>query len=120
MDEEAFFLVVESSRKQARDVRWASEVALSARLSALTDGELAAFQSLYFDLSSELGQVRAGGKSLHDLIYELWGGCSDDSFMDFRSWVLWRGREAFEAISRDPVVFLQQQRGDCYYEAAIW
>jgi uncharacterized protein (TIGR02996 family) len=119
MDEEAFFLVVESSRKQARDVQWASELALSARLSALTDEELAGFQSLYFELGSELEDVESRGRSLHDLVEEAWGGCSDDSFLDFRSWVLWRGRETYEAVLADPEGFLAQGQGD-RYGSAIW
>jgi hypothetical protein len=97
MDRDTSFLMVESSRRQARDVRWASEVALSARLSALSDPELAAFDAIRAELHGELGQVEAGGQSLHALVYEARGGCSDDSFMDFREWVLWRtpcaGRE---------------------------
>jgi hypothetical protein len=32
----------------------------------------------------------------------LWdGGCSDDSFMDFRAWLVFSGREAYEAALAD-------------------
>lgn len=54
------------------------------------------------------GRVWAG---LHAAAYTsaLWGaaylmngGCSDDGFIDFRSWLLLQGREVFEAAVADP------------------
>jgi hypothetical protein len=32
------------------------------------------------------------------------GGCSDDSFMDFRTWLMLQGRDAIEAVVQDPDV----------------
>jgi hypothetical protein len=34
--------------------------------------------------------------------YIIDGGCSDDGFLDFRSWLVSMGREVFEAALRDP------------------
>jgi hypothetical protein len=34
--------------------------------------------------------------------YALLGGCGDDSFMDFRTWLLLHGRDAIEKVVRDP------------------
>ena len=34
----------------------------------------------------------------------LLGGCGDDSFMDFRSWLILQGRDAIEQVVRDPDV----------------
>src|SRR6266567_1831314 len=41
----------------------------------------------------------------HDLwaaAYVIAGGCSDDWFMNFRSWLISMGRKAYEAAIRDP------------------
>lgn len=57
---------------------------------------------------SEFDAVRFGwwmAVSRSDLwaaAFVLMGGCSDDSFMDFRSWLILQGRDAIEAIVRDP------------------
>lgn len=34
--------------------------------------------------------------------YLLLGGCSDDAFADFRSWLVLQGRENFDAVLEDP------------------
>jgi hypothetical protein len=36
------------------------------------------------------------------VIYEIDGGCSDDGFIDFRSWLVMQGREVFETVMAAP------------------
>jgi hypothetical protein len=60
---------------------------------------LAEFYAAGFGWWAELGR-----KDLWAAAYTLLGGCSDDSFMDFRSWLLLQGRDAIEAVVRDPDV----------------
>ena len=60
---------------------------------------LAEFRAAGFGWWAELGR-----KDLWAAAYTLMGGCSDDSFMDFRTWLLLQGRDAIEAVVRDPDV----------------
>jgi hypothetical protein len=47
------------------------------------------------------------------LAYLLRGGCSDDSFMDFRAWLILQGREAYAGALEDPDGFdVSLFRGD--------
>jgi hypothetical protein len=39
---------------------------------------------------------------LWGVAFQMGGGCSNDCFLDFRSWLISMGREAFEAAVRDP------------------
>lgn len=46
--------------------------------------------------------VRAMDHELRSAAYVLHGGCSDDSFWDFRAGLVSLGREDYEAVLRDP------------------
>jgi hypothetical protein len=91
MDLDAFFLIVQSSRLQAEEP-WAFQLALLARLSGLTDDELWAFDGLLGGLREDLRELEAWAEAR-------WGL---GAFEDFCSGVLWRGREAYEALVHDP------------------
>lgn len=54
--------------------------------------------------------------------YDLWGaayiiggGCSDDSFMDFRAWLISRGRLVFENTLHDPETLLTVEPGEDFF-----
>jgi hypothetical protein len=51
---------------------------------------------------------------LWGVAFQLAGGCSNDMFLDFRSWLISMGREFFEAAVRDPntVLDLAEQAED--------
>jgi hypothetical protein len=44
----------------------------------------------------------APNEGLWAVAYDIGGGCSNDAFEDFRSWLISMGQEVFEAALRDP------------------
>ena len=83
---------------------------------ALRDGnmdrQVVRFQQLLSDLApEEIAQIqRKFDERMNDAYrWDLWaaayiieGGCSDDGFTDFRSWLISMGREVYESALRDP------------------
>lgn len=77
------------------------------------DRQLGTLQDLLAELSSE--EVKEFDDQMHRLLikaytWDLWGAatllaggsCSDDSFTDFRSWLVSLGRQSFEQAIADP------------------
>lgn len=91
-----FWQVVEASRRDA-----VSKEAQSARLSQLL-GSYSPEEIEVF--AAELDRLKDGAYSwdLWGAAYVIMGGCSDDGFADFRSWLISNGREFFEAASKEP------------------
>jgi hypothetical protein len=58
--------------------------------------------------------------------YILNGGCSDDGFIDFRSWLLLQGRKVYEAALKKPDslasvdVEIDEASCECYPAPAAW
>lgn len=71
--------------------------ALGSGLAALSDQDLVDFIHLFNGQKDALYSWR-----LWAAAYLVNGGCSDDGFMDFRSWLISRGRAVTEATFRDP------------------
>lgn len=89
---------------------------LKRELAKLTADEILAFDDA-FQVHSE----RAYTWELWAAAYVLGGGCSDDGFMDFRSWLISMGRETYERALKDPdsladVVFGPGKEQDSFFE----
>ncbi|MCW2777116.1 MAG: hypothetical protein JWN17_841 [Frankiales bacterium] len=72
-------------------------LALEQRLAALSDDDLAAFQAHLDALRDEAYDWGVWGAG-----YVACGGMSDDSFTDFRTWLVSQGRAAYERVLADP------------------
>src|ERR1041385_2471487 len=70
---------------------------LKGELEKLSAGEVASFQS-HFDDAMD----RAYTWPLWAAAYIMNGGCSDDSFMDFRATLISMGQKTFEKVLADP------------------
>jgi hypothetical protein len=102
VDTNSFWELVADTRAEALEAEPASVVeehvgTLTAALEELSDDEVRAFHR-------ELRAVRA-----HANRWDLWaaayvalGGASDDSFLDFRNWLISLGRETYERVLADP------------------
>ncbi|MCA0143712.1 DUF4240 domain-containing protein [Blastococcus sp. LR1] len=102
MDTNAFWALVEDTRAEAREAAPDSVVeqhveTLTDALEELSDDDVRGFYR-------QLMAVRARANS-----WDLWaaahlalGGASDDSFLDFRNWLISLGRETFERVLADP------------------
>jgi hypothetical protein len=102
MDNDTFWTLVDASRVRAErdESRFGEEIFL--RLLQLPALEIQTFNRVRVELDRALGSVRIDGKGLHEVVFDEWGGCSDDTFMDFRSSVLANGRAFYERMVRDP------------------
>jgi hypothetical protein len=94
MDEKRFWDLIAPSIRHSQDEQ---QLALQADLERLEPDEILAFHSRLWDL---LG--RAYRVDLWAAAYLIRGGCSDDSFLYFRCWLLARGKKVFEAALADP------------------
>ena len=95
MTADQFWNIIETTRAEpSMDARAA---ALGAELLKLSSEEVVGFEKCFGEM-----QDRAYTWNLWGAAYIIGGGCSDDAFMDFRSWLISRGREIFDRAVSDP------------------
>jgi hypothetical protein len=102
METAAFWAIVDESRNtfdpRRTDGNMEAQVdRFQELLAELTPAELMEFQREF-----ETHMHRAYRWDLWGAAYVIEGGCSDDGFTDFRSWLISLGREAYESALRDP------------------
>jgi Protein of unknown function (DUF4240) len=93
---------------------------LVARLAKLSPDEI-----LNFDRWWDLMHGEAYHRKLWAAAYLINGGCSDDGFMDFRSWLILQGRDVFQAAVANPDTLADVLDGDeasceCYPASDAW
>ncbi len=97
MDREAFWKLIESTRKKSGRDPDDQMDAIRDALRKLAPDEIVSFDHHYTDLWAD-----AYRWDVWQAAYVAGGGCSDDSFMDFRYWLIARGRKVYEAVLKDP------------------
>jgi len=70
---------------------------LTKRLAKLPPDEIIDFEHCWYAVSAE-----AYFWDLWGAAYVINGGCSDDGFTDFRSWLILQGRDVFESALKHP------------------
>ncbi|MCA9313934.1 MAG: DUF4240 domain-containing protein [Planctomycetes bacterium] len=105
MDEAQFWDLVDSAHREAGLDVARKVAALKTRLAALSLDELREFCAIW-----DRTMNRAYDWKLWAAAYVIHGGCSDDSFSDFRATVISLGRATFEAALRDPDTLLEVAR----------
>jgi hypothetical protein len=101
MTEDQFWELIASSQEHGSDSA-AQEATLASLLSKLPPQEILAFEHLFF------------AKRTESYRWDLWGVatlvhggfCSDDSFEDFRLWLICQGRQAYENALANPETVL--------------
>jgi hypothetical protein len=124
MTKHRFWEIIAASRtgfdpEQYENSREKQLVRLHQLLSALSTEELRAFLRLFGARMDEASSRPREG--LWGVAFDIGGGCSDDMFEDFRSWLISMGRDAFEAAVRNPetVYEVAEQEGlgeDVFFE----
>jgi hypothetical protein len=94
---DTFWNIIEAVHSQSPDDMDTKCDALRERLSSLSPDEMKAFRRHFDDCDA-----RAYDWGLWGAAYIINGGCSDDSFSDFRSSLISRGRQVFETALADP------------------
>jgi len=100
MTDDQFWAMIASSRENAEGDAQTDQ--LKSLLSRLAPPEILAFEQLLF------------AKRAESYRWDLWGiatlihgdFCSDDSFEDFRLWLISQGREAYEQVLANPEAVL--------------
>lgn len=94
MTQEEFWTVIEAAyRPDPID----HVEALKERLGGLKWFEVIAFQARFDEAVAAANRIDLWGAA-----HLINGGCSDDGFIDFRAWLVGRGRHAYEHSLRDP------------------
>lgn len=96
MDKAQFWQLIEASQNKKRDCE-KQTAKLEQLLVKLDAEEILSFDGIFSSLWKE-----AYNWDLWAVAYIVGGGCSDDSFMDFRRWLIGQGQGYFEAALRDP------------------
>ncbi|APV48618.1 hypothetical protein BWI17_02310 [Betaproteobacteria bacterium GR16-43] len=97
MDHAEFWTIVESSKATSGGSFDGYADSLASRLEALPPEKIIAFQRTFDELRN-----KAYSWDLWGAAYVIGGGCSDDAFTDFRSWLISMGRETYEKALVDP------------------
>ena len=111
MNEAMFWDIIERSEHPSHNLDdQISE--LKKILHDLSASDIVAFDGRFHACILELNRFDIWGA-----IYFLNGGCSNDSFNDFRSWLIGRGRDTFEKVLHDPESIVDfVQPGHDYWE----
>jgi len=93
--DERFWSVIDQAR--AGGSASASPERLSEILNRLIDDEILHFGHMFYEKICDLNKWRLWAAG-----YVIAGGMSDDSFLYFRSWIVGKGKKAFEVTMTDP------------------
>lgn len=97
MADEPFWRIIDHAGDSADGAAESQADKLTTTLEGLPAQEIAAFDVAFTAHRDELYSWDLWGAA-----YLLMGGCSDDCFTDFRSWVVGQGQDYFEAVRADP------------------
>ncbi len=110
MDENRFWEIIDESRERASEPGKQHE-SLGQILGGLTSDEIATFAAHW-----HTKHQNAYRWDLWAVAFIVRGGCSDDSFMDFRAWLVGQGRKSYEAALDDARTVGAHVKGTICYE----
>ncbi|MDN3657896.1 DUF4240 domain-containing protein [Ferruginibacter paludis] len=97
MDEDPFWKIIQTTKDKSGGDYEQQQKALADELGKLTAGDIILFDNRFRYLRG-----RANTWELWGAIYIIHGGCSDDSFNDFREWVIGQGKAFYYKTIQDP------------------
>ena len=97
MNESQFWAIIADSRDEDRAGTEQQSEWLSAHLESLEPAEILEFERNYLTFFA-----KAYSWHLRDAASLLFGGCGDDSFMDFRAGLIAQGQEIYTAVFDEP------------------
>jgi hypothetical protein len=97
MTDVEFWSLIDTSRERANGSRRRQEAILRGLLRKLTADDVAEFNVRWNNLIR-----KAYHWDLWGAAYVIGGGCSDDGFWDFRSWLVSRGKKVYKDALRNP------------------
>ena len=97
MPEDAFWKLIHSSHKMAEGDFETQQEILGEKLRKLTPQEIILFDNQFRKLRGEACTWDIWGAA-----YIINGGCGDDSFMDFRGWLIAQGEKSYARTRSNP------------------
>lgn len=97
MDEDRFWQIIQTTRDKANNDFEQQQEELSRELSNLTPEEI-----ILFDNRFRYFRGMANTWELWGAIYIIHSGCGDDSFNDFREWMIGQGKVFYYKMINDP------------------
>jgi hypothetical protein len=97
MDEDQFWKVIQTTKDNSNGDFEEQQEELANELRKLTAGDIILFGNRF-----RFFRGQANTWELWGAIYIIHGGCSDDSFNDFREWVIGQGKEFYYRTIKDP------------------
>jgi hypothetical protein len=110
VDESQFWELVQRAHDTASDEMDRKCEVLKAEIGKLSKNEASDFAVLFHTMMD-----RAYSHKLWGAAYAIHGGCSDDTFNDFRSSLISRGRACFERAIADPDSLADEE-----FDATAW
>ena len=105
IEEETFWRLIEDAGHAAATTGTDQALEIARRLLTLSDRDLGAFSKIYWQMMGRLGH------DVHRIVYQVHGGCSDDTFMDFREWLIAQGKTTFYQVQQNPQVLHEWGEG---------
>ena len=102
MDEDKFWQIIQSTKDKAKDDFENQQEELEKKLQKLTPDEIILFGNRF-----RFFRGQAYTWKLWGAIYIIHGGCGDDSFNDFREWVIGQGKEFYYKTIKDPETLVE-------------
>jgi len=96
-----FWFLIESAKERAKGTLGVM-LALEKILRKMPAESVFKVGRIFYKLHSDLYR-----QNIWDVIYIVKGGCGDDAFDAFRSWVVLRGKADYFKIKKDPVSFFE-------------
>jgi hypothetical protein len=97
MDEEQFWRIIQITKDNSQNDYEKQQEELEYELNKLTPDELILFGNRF-----RYFRGQANTWELWGAIYIIQGGCGDDSFNDFREWVIVQGKDFYYKTINDP------------------
>ncbi|MGC3943789.1 MAG: DUF4240 domain-containing protein [Chryseolinea sp.] len=107
MDEEQFWEIIKRSKDKSDGNIEQQQLKLAEELN-----KLAASEIVHFDNRFRYFRGEANTWELWGAIYIIHGGCGDDSFNDFREWVIGQGRDFYCRTTQNPETLIDVEVGE--------
>ena len=102
IDEDKFWQIIKTTKDIAKNNFEKQQVELAKELKKLTLDEIILFGNRF-----RFFRGKANTWELWGAIYIIHGGCGDDSFNDFREWVIGQGKEFYYKTIEDPETLVE-------------
>jgi len=102
MDEEQFWRIIKTTKDKSDDDFEQQQDELANELRKLSPEDIILFGNRF-----RYFRGQANTWELWGAIYVIHGGCSDDSFNDFREWVIGQGKDFYYKTIKDPETLVE-------------